>query len=338
MQPVRYPLMPACLVVLAACAVAGEQAWRDPSPHQVRFVTVERSVKLEVLDWGGSGIPTVLLGCYLSVHMYDEFAPKLTNQFRVYGITRRGIGASDKPATGYSVSRSVADVLEVLNTLNVQKSVLVGHSCSGQILTMFAAQHSDRLHGLVYLDGASDPTMTPADVGESMPDPSMLPRPLKPPSAPDYTSFQALHVSQRSARGWAFPEAELRQQFVANPDGSVGGSLLSPVIRRAITVEARMKPDYSGVRVPVLALYQRERPFEEVAENFAIRNDQDRAALRQEYAATRALYTRWQRDLLAGVPTARIVDLPGASLYMFLSNEADVLREMRAFAATLTAR
>ena len=99
-----------------------------------------------------------------------------------------------------------------------------------------------------------------------------------------------------------------------------------------------MKPDYSGVRVPVLALYQRERPFEEVAENFAIRNDQDRAALRQEYAATRALYTRWQRDLLAGVPTARIVDLPGASLYMFLSNEADVLREMRAFAATLTAR
>jgi len=279
-----------------------------------------------------------LLGCYLSAHMYDDFAPKLTNRFHVYGMTRRGIGASDKPATGYTVQRSAQDVLEVLNSLNVQKSVLVGHSCAGQILTMFAAQYADRLHGLVYLDGASDPTLTPADVGASMPDPATLPRPIKPPTAPDNTSFEALRVAQRSERGWAFPEAELRQQFVANPDGSVGRSLLSPVIRRAITVDARVKPDYSGIRVPVLAIYQRDRPFEEVAASFVIRNDQERAALRQEYAATRALYARWQRDLLAGVPTARIVDMPGASLYMFLSNEADVLREIRAFAATLTGR
>ncbi|HEY6509677.1 MAG TPA: hypothetical protein VIY56_16760, partial [Vicinamibacterales bacterium] len=88
-------------------------------------------------------------------------------------------------------------------------------------------------------------------------------------------------------------------------------------------------------RVPVLAIYQRELPFEEVAANFLIRNDQERAALRQEHAATRALYARWQRDLRAAIPTARIVELPGASIYMFLSHEADVLREIRAFAATL---
>ena len=312
--------------------------WRDPSPHQVRRDTVDSSVQLEVLDWGGSGRPLVLLGCYLSAHMYDEFAPKLTNQFHVYGITRRGIGASDKPTTGYTVQRSADDVLEVLNSLNIQKSLLVGHSCAGQILTMFASQHSDRLHGLVYFDGAGDPTMTPADVGAQMPDPATLPRPIKPSPAPDNTSFEALRASQRSTRGWAFPEAELRQQHVANSDGSVGRSLLSPVIRRAITMDARVKPDYSGIRVPVLAIYQRERPFEEVAAKFLIRNEQERAALRQEYAATRALYVRWQRDLLAVVPSARIVELEGASLYMFLSNEADVLREIRAFAATLTGR
>ena len=122
----------------------------------------------------------VLLACYVSAHLYDEFAPKLTNQFRVYGITRRGIGASDKPAAGYAVQRSANDVLEVLNTLKVQKSILVGHSCAGQILTMFAAQHSDRLLGLVYLDGAGDPTMTPADVGAAMPDPATLPRSIRP--------------------------------------------------------------------------------------------------------------------------------------------------------------
>ena len=340
----RAALFIAGLAALGAPALvlqSGSQsnaAWRDPSPHQVQRITVDSSVRLEVLDWGGSGPPVVLLGCYLSPHMYDDFAPKLTNQFHVYGVTRRGIGASDKPASGYAVQRSANDLLEVLDALKVQKSLLVGHSCAGQILTMFAAQHSDRLLGLVYLDGASDPTLTPADVGAAMPDPAMLPRSIKPPSAPDNTSFEALRAAQRRDRGWAFPEAELRQQYVANSDGSVGGSLLSPVIRRAITVDARVKPDYSGVRVPVLAIYQRDPPFEEVAANFLIRNDEERAALRQEHAATRALYVRWQRDLLAGVPTARIIELQGASLYMFLSHEADVLREIRAFAATLTGR
>jgi pimeloyl-ACP methyl ester carboxylesterase len=304
--------------------------WRDPSPHQVRWITVDSSVRLEVLDWGGSGRPIVLLGCYLSAHVYDGFAPKLTEQFHVYGITRRGIGASDKPTSGYAVQRSADDVLEVLDALSLQKSLLVGTSCAGQILTMFASQHSDRLSGLVYLDGAGDPT-TPA-YDPPMPDWSTLPRRNLPP-APDHSSFEAYRAAQRRDHGVALPEAELRHMFVANPDGSVGRPLLSPVIRRAITVDARVKPNYAGIRVPVLAMYQAQPPFEEVAADFDIRNQQEHAALRQQYEATRAMYTRWQHDLRAGVPTARIVELPGANLFMFLSNEADVLREIRAFAA-----
>jgi hypothetical protein len=118
----------------------------------------------------------------------------------------------------------------------------------------------------------------------------------------------------------------------------MGQTLLSPAIRRAITVDARTKPDYSRVRTPVLALYQAQGPFEEVASRYVIRDDRERAAVRQLYDATRALYGLWQRQLRAAVPTARIVDLPGANLFMFLTHEADVLREVRAFAATLPAR
>ncbi len=285
--------------------VAGTQdtaSWRDPSPHQVRWVTVDSSVRLEVLDWGGSGPPLVLLGCYLSAHAYDNIAPKLTNEFHVYGITRRGIGASDRPATGYTVQRSADDVLAVLDSLNVQRSLLVGNSCAGQILTLFASQHSGRLSGLVYLDGAGDPT-TPA-YDPPMPDLKKLPRPLR--TSPRVT----------------FPEAQQR----AAP--------FTPEVRRAITVDARIKPNYTGIRVPVLAVYQAQLPFEEVAKQFDIRNEEERAALRQEYAAMRAMYTRWQQDLLAAVPMARIVELPGANLYMFLSNEADIIRELRSFASS----
>jgi hypothetical protein len=32
-----------------------ETAWLDPSPHRTEFIAVENNIKLEVLDWGGSG-------------------------------------------------------------------------------------------------------------------------------------------------------------------------------------------------------------------------------------------------------------------------------------------
>jgi hypothetical protein len=145
-------------------------------------------------------------------------------------------------------------------------------------------------------------------------------------------------VAQRRDHGVAFPEAELRHLFVAKADGSMGPSLLSPVVRKAIVDDNRIKPDYRPIRVPVLALFRTAPPFSEVERESPPRNEQEREALRQKYAFGRAMVSRWERDLLAGVPTARIVELPGANLYMFLSNEDDVLREVRAFADGANAR
>ena len=62
----------------------------DSSPHKVQFVTIEKDVKLEVLDWGGSGRPLVFLaGSGLDAHEFDSFAPKFTGAHHVYGISRR---------------------------------------------------------------------------------------------------------------------------------------------------------------------------------------------------------------------------------------------------------
>jgi pimeloyl-ACP methyl ester carboxylesterase len=56
---------------------------------------VSDHVRLEVLDWGGSGRPLVLLpGGGDTAHVFDEFASTLTADFHVYGITRRGFGES----------------------------------------------------------------------------------------------------------------------------------------------------------------------------------------------------------------------------------------------------
>jgi non-heme chloroperoxidase len=94
------------LLALALLAAQSSAAWRDLSPHQVRFVTVDKSVRLEVLDWGGTGRPILFVGCYLTAHVHDAIAPKLTDRFHVYVITRRGIGASDHPPSSRTTMSS----------------------------------------------------------------------------------------------------------------------------------------------------------------------------------------------------------------------------------------
>lgn len=97
---------PGFIAAQIAAPITGQpaSAYIDPSPHHAVMVRVEKNIQLEVLDWGGSGSPVVLLaGSGNTAHTYDDFAPKLARNYHVYGITRRGFGASSSPATGYSV-------------------------------------------------------------------------------------------------------------------------------------------------------------------------------------------------------------------------------------------
>ncbi len=134
-----------------------ETAWQiDPSTHKVQFITVEKSVKLEVLDWGGSGRALVMLaGLAADAHIFDKFAPKLVEAgYHVYGISRRGFGESSIPISGYSADRLGDDVLAVIKALKLHRPVLVGHSVAGEELSSIGSRHPQKVSGLIYLDAA----------------------------------------------------------------------------------------------------------------------------------------------------------------------------------------
>jgi non-heme chloroperoxidase len=70
----------------------------------------------------------------------------------VYGITRRGYGASGVPDTGYSADRLGDDVREVLDALKLDRPALVGHSIAGEELSSVGSRYRERVAGLVYMD------------------------------------------------------------------------------------------------------------------------------------------------------------------------------------------
>lgn len=127
----------------------------DAAPHRVQLIPVGDGVQLEVLDFGGAGQPIVLLGGLgNTAHVFDDFAPKITNLGRVYAITRRGYGASSRPESGYDVGRLGSDVLTVIDALRLEKPVLIGVSLAGQELSYLAVEHRERIAALIYLDAA----------------------------------------------------------------------------------------------------------------------------------------------------------------------------------------
>ena len=232
---------------------------------------------------------------------FDGFAEKLTDDYHVYGMTRRGFGASSRPESGYTEQRRGEDVARVLDSLNLVAPVLIGHSWGGQAMTALAAAHPERIRGLVYLNGVVDPTVDWEPYQELR---SKLPAAMRvqPPTAADRSSFQAYRDWQRRNQGIAFPESALRNAILANPDGSMGSFKTPARISTAIS-DGMQKPDFSHVRVPVLALFSLPEPLEDQFRCYHTETAEERTAMERVYA-TALSYVRSSIDnLKLGAPT-----------------------------------
>jgi pimeloyl-ACP methyl ester carboxylesterase len=275
----------------------------------------------------------LLAGSGNTAHVFDEFAPKLSGFCHVYGITRRGYGLSGHPESGYGQQRLADDVLAVIDALKIASPVLVGHSMSGEELTTLGDEHSDRLGGLVYMDAAADPTDFPASSAEYMQLFRNLPAPMRDhsgPSASDRSSFQAYREWQIRSGEVPTPESELRMTHETNPDGSVGKYTASTAAIHKAVGDGALKRDYSQIRVPILAFFPSKG-----TPKYQPKNTQESAAVQAFDDATAAYVNRWKRNMHSAPGGVRIVNLPGANHYLFISNEADVLKGLQTLIASL---
>jgi non-heme chloroperoxidase len=328
--PLVAPLVAALIAPLSSQGPAG---WRDPSPHRVQFVDVATNVRLEVLDWGGSGRPIVLLaGGGNTAHVFDDFAPKLTASGHVYGITRRGFGASGFAATENATERLRDDIVAVLETLKLSRPVLVGHSIAGVELSAVAASHPGRIASLVYLEAGypyafesgSGPTMKQFQQISGPPPPS--------PGGSDLASFSSLRDWDVRVFGFRTPEAEFRQTWDATVDGRPRKARDFPGMQTVMA--ALMTPrTHRQVPVPALVLFASPHLPEPWMRRSTDPSVRDQA--RVYFGALNELTAAQAKALESGTPNARVVRLPGAAHYIFLSHERAVLREMRAFLRTL---
>jgi pimeloyl-ACP methyl ester carboxylesterase len=322
----------AAFVFLGFALQAAGTGWKDPAKHDVRFVTVGEGVRLELLDWGGTGRPIVLLtGSGHTAHVYDDFAPKLTDCCRVYGLTRRGYGASSRPPSGYDDQQLADDVLAAIEEAGIPKPILIGHSMAGGEMTTLARRHSDRISGLVYLDALGDlEDEPPADLEwawlqRQMPA-DLRPQPVCGPVNRD--SFTAYQKSLACRFGFTIPESELRNQ-AEDVNGAVGPAKAPDWVSRAIGTQQVYRRDYSNIKVPVLAFLE----FPKWPEGYKGKSAEERALIERFIERGRVLVGRWTDKLKQHVPDAKFVDVPGGGHYLWVTRQDLVLREIHAFIA-----
>lgn len=114
-------------------------------------ITLASGLTLSFAEQGDPCGPAVLMlpGPTDSWRSYQRVLDLLPDEVRAIAVSQRGHGASDKPESGYRVEDFASDVVLLLDALNVDRSVLIGHSGSSLVARRVAIDHPARVAGLV---------------------------------------------------------------------------------------------------------------------------------------------------------------------------------------------
>jgi pimeloyl-ACP methyl ester carboxylesterase len=260
-------------------------------------------VHLEVLDWGGSGPPILLLPVLgNTAHVFDHFA---------------------HPTAGYDLSTRARDLLAVADHFKFDRVILVGQSIAGDEMTKFAGMFPARARALVYLDAAYDRTKV-----------KQLPQPVYPMPPPDAQSSAEKYTAYLARMwNWRAPQAELYNTRFVAPDGRVG-DLKTALAIPAEIIKRIEAPDYKSMSAPALALYQ--RPNTQTAYPYYGELDAESKARADRIVDETQTY---QKEAIAGFldgATNRRTMVLDGNHYLFFTNEADVVRLVRDFLGAVT--
>jgi non-heme chloroperoxidase len=310
--------------------------WRDAAPHESSSVTVDEGVQLEVLDFGGTGSPLLLLpGLGATAHSFDELAPLLAQKHRVIAMTRRGTGYSSRPDFGFDTPRLAQDVLQVMDAMRIEKVALVGHSIAGDELTWLGGHHPDRIAALIYLDAAYDRSgdrnapdaVRLRELGRFLP-----PEPPIPPQA--MLSFDAMTKMLLERGHLRLPEGELIAFRRVNEPALAGIPNVDGLAMQAI-VAAIEAPDYAAVKIPALAIYAFENPDKPLPPWYDA-NDQELVANLAERSRLIDALKRESIELFRqNVEKGQVLEMQNAQHYIIQSNQQEVREAIERFVTGL---
>jgi pimeloyl-ACP methyl ester carboxylesterase len=293
------------------------------------FVHVN-GIRLHYLDWGGTGPALIFLtGMGSSAYIFNKFAPRFADKFRVLALTRRGQGDSDYPESGYDADTLTEDICQFMDRLHIEKAILAGHSLAGVELTHFAATYQTRVEKLIYLDALDDRRGFPA-IREQNPlgDVENKKEESFPRTLNEYIANMKRNIPEFAEIWSELWDEEISHGVKVSEDGVF-------VDRMPASVEKMMSenlidgyaPKRVEANIPILSFFAPRTP--KLSNAYS---EEQKAAY---YEFHRNVNEPFGRALISEFhsrfPHAKIVVIPEGHHYCFIAQEELVYNEMRKF-------
>jgi pimeloyl-ACP methyl ester carboxylesterase len=122
-----------------------------------RFLSLPSGVRVRIAESGPRDGPTVLAlpGWGGALYMYRHAFGELTRRgIRVIASDLRGFGLSDRPRArgAYALDAYMADVLAIMDALQLDAPILMGQSMGGGLALRFALAHPERVTRVVLIN------------------------------------------------------------------------------------------------------------------------------------------------------------------------------------------
>jgi len=114
----------------------------------------------------GKGAAVVLLHGFLeNITMWQSLEEILNMRYKVICVDLLGHGQTENLGYVHTMVQMAEVVKEVLNSLNIRRSFLVGHSMGGYVALAFADLYPDHVKGLVLLNSTARPDTEEKKIG-----------------------------------------------------------------------------------------------------------------------------------------------------------------------------
>ncbi|MEF3273052.1 MAG: alpha/beta hydrolase [Chloroflexus sp.] len=194
----------------------------------------------------GSGTPVVLLHAFpLSAALWRAQLTTLTDRFRMIAPDLRGFGGSAPTPTPQSLDDYAADVIALLDSLEIKQAIVAGVSMGGYIAFAMWRQAATRISGLLLAD-----TRATADSEET--------RAARAANAELVLREGSAALAERLLPNLIAPQAsptlraELQAIAAANPPAGIAAAL------HAMAARPDSTPILSQIRVPVTVVVGEE--------------------------------------------------------------------------------
>jgi pimeloyl-ACP methyl ester carboxylesterase len=164
--PGLLTLFAAAMALAVLWFVAARSGWLTPSDAELRaryglanskYLTLDGE-PIHYVDEGQGAAIVLIHGSFGSLRMWNSWAQPLRQRYRVIRLDRPPMGLSGPDPSGrYDYDREIQLVGELTAALGVKQFYLVATSSAGVSGAAFAAEHPDRIKGLVLANIAVGP-------------------------------------------------------------------------------------------------------------------------------------------------------------------------------------